>query len=312
MPRNAADIPLQRPEIYFSPALVFAQRGYAAVIVMRSGYGRSDGPFAESLGPCSARTYMDAGQAAAGDVLSALAVLRKEPWVDPDRVVLVGHSMGGFAVLAASAANPPGVLGIISFAGAVGSPRPDYVCQPDRLIEADREFGKTARIPSLWIFAENDHFFGPDLARTMFDAYAAHGAPAALFEAPPFGHDGHALIWSPDGTAWWPRVASFLASLHLPTDVQIPLAAPASLAEPVPLDDAGRAVFATYQHSRSYEKAFATDPAGHYGVAYSARTQEDAVSVALKNCQELGRVCTVYAVGNEVAPGGSLTEQPGK
>ncbi len=171
MPRNAADIPLQRPEIYFSPTLVFAQRGYAAVIVMRSGYGRSDGPFAESLGPCSARTYQDAGQAAAGDVLSALAVLRKEPWVDPDRVVLVGHSMGGFAVLAASAANPPGVLGIISFAGAVGSPRPDYVCQPDRLIEADREFGKTARIPSLWIFAENDHFFGPELARKMFDAY---------------------------------------------------------------------------------------------------------------------------------------------
>jgi dienelactone hydrolase len=312
MPRNSADIPSQRPEIYFSPALVFAQRGYAAVIVMRSGYGRSDGPFAERLGPCSARTYQDAGEVAASDVVSALAVLRKEPWVDPARVVLVGHSMGGFAVLAASAANPSGVLGIISFAGAVGSPRPDYVCQPDRLIDADRVFGKTARIPSLWIFAENDHFFGPELAREMFDAYAANGAPAALFEAPPFGHDGHALIWSPDGTAWWPQVATFLESLHLPTDIQVPLMAPAPLAEPVPLDDAGRAVFATYQHSRSYEKAFATDPAGHYGVAYSARTQEDAVSAALKNCQEVDRVCKVYAVGNELAPGGLPTEQPGK
>lgn len=311
-PRNAGDIPLQRPEIYLSPAIVFAQRGYAAAIVMRSGYGRSDGPFAESLGPCSARTYLEVGKEAAADVLSALAALQKEPWVDSARVVLVGHSMGGLAVLAAAAANPPGVLGVISFAGAVGSPRPDYVCQPDRLIDADRVFGQTARVPSLWIFAENDHFFGPDLARKMFDAFATNGAQAALFEAPPFGRDGHALIWSPDGTAWWPRVAPFLELLHLPTAMQVPLAAPAPLAEPVPLDHAGRAAFATYQRSRSYEKAFATDAAGHYGVAFSARTQADAVSAALKNCQELDRVCKVYAVGNEAAPGGPPAEQSGK
>jgi dienelactone hydrolase len=309
-PRNAAEIPLQRPEIYFSPAVVFAQRGYAAVIVMRSGYGRSDGPLVETYEPCNARAYLGEGKDAAADVLSALSVLRTEPWVDPARVVLVGHSMGGFAVVAAAAANPPGVLGFISFAGAVGSPRPDYVCQPDRLIDADRVFGQTARIPSLWIFAENDHFFGPDLARRMFDAYAAHGAQAALFEAPRFGHDGHGLIWSPEGAAWWPHVAPFLESLHLPTAIRVPLAAPAPLAEPVPLDDAGRAAFAIYQPSRSYEKAFATDAAGHYGVAYSARTRADAISAALKNCQELERVCKVYAVGNEAVPGGLPTKQP--
>jgi dipeptidyl aminopeptidase/acylaminoacyl peptidase len=110
MPRASADIPLERPEIYSGPAIVFAQRGYAAVVVLRSGYGQSAGPFMEALGPCAARTYREAGNAAAADVLAALTVLRKEPWVDPARVLLVGHSMGGFAVLAASAANPPGVL----------------------------------------------------------------------------------------------------------------------------------------------------------------------------------------------------------
>jgi dienelactone hydrolase len=313
MPRSAADIPLQRPEIYSSPAIVFAQRGYAAVIVMRHGYGRSDGPFAEHLGPCDARTYLQAGNAAAADVLAALAVLRKEPWVDPARVVLVGHSMGGFAVLAASAANPPGVLGIISFAGAVGSPRPDYVCQTDRLIEADRAFGQSARVPGLWIFAQNDHLFGPDLAKSMFDAYVANGAPASLFEAPSFGRDGHSLIWSPDGTAWWPRVAALLESLHLPTAIQVPLAAPAPLPEPVPLDDAGHAAFAIYQPSRSYEKAFATDAAGHYGMALSARTKADAVGATLKDCQKMERVCRIYAVGNELAPaGGPPGPEPAK
>lgn len=301
MPRGN-NIPLERPELYTSPAIVFAQHGYAAAIVMRRGYGRSTGPFAEQLGSCGARMYPEAGEAAGADVLAALAALRQEPWVDPARAVLVGHSMGGFADLAASATNPQGVLAIVSFAGAVGSVRADYVCQPDRLIDADRTFGRTARVPGLWIFAENDHFFGPDLARKMFDAYAANGAPTTLFAAPRFGRDGHSLIFSPEGIGWWARVASFLGSLHLPTNIRVRLAAPAHLADPVPLDDAGRAAFASYLPSRSYEKAFAADAAGHYGVAFGARTKADAASAALKDCERMERVCKVYAVGNELAP----------
>jgi dienelactone hydrolase len=301
-PRDAAQIPLDRPQLYSGAAIVFAQRGYAAVVVMRRGYGRSDGPFAETLGPCQARTYEAAVKAAAADVLGALAVLRTEPWVDPKRMLLVGHSMGGYAGLAVAAGNPDGVLGIISFAGAVGSPRPDFVCDIDRVIDADRKFGQTARIPVLWIFAENDHFFGPELARSMFAAYTANGAPASLFLAPSYGRDGHTLIWSPDGIGWWPQVAAFLSSLHLPTDIQVPLAAPARLAGPAALDDAGRRAFAGYLPSRNYEKAFATDAAGHYGMAFGARTKADAELAALNFCQQTERVCTVYAVGNELAP----------
>ena len=305
MPRPGADFRAQRPEIYTGPAIGFAQRGYAAVIVMRSGYGRSDGTFAEVLGPCDARNYRAAGRVAAADVIAALSVVRREPWVDPARVLLVGHSMGGFADLAAAATNPDGVLGIISFAGAVGSPRPDYVCQPERLIDADRSFGQTARIPSLWIFAENDHFFGPDLARKMFDAYAENGAPGSLFEAPAYDGDGHRLIWASDDTAWWPRAAAFLKSLRLPTDIVVPLPAPAHLAEPSGLDVVGSAIFATYQLSRSYEKAFATDGTGHYGWALGERTKAEAGDAALADCQKSERVCTVYAIGNDLAPGRS-------
>jgi dienelactone hydrolase len=304
MPRPPADISSMRPESQSGPAIVFAQRGYAVAILMRSGYGQSTGPYMEALGPCTERTYKAAGDAAAADVLAALAVLRKERWVDPARVVLVGHSMGGFAALAASATDPPGVLGIISFAGAVGSPRPDFICQPDRLIDAARAFGRTGRIPGLWIFAQNDHYFGPELTRAMFDAYRAKGAPTSLFVAPPYGQDGHTLIWAPDGTAWWPEAASFLKSLHLPTDIQVPLATPARLADPVPLDDPGRAAFASYLPSRNYEKAFATDVDGHFGVAFGARTKSDAESAALKNCQKMNGVCAIYAIGNELASAG--------
>jgi dienelactone hydrolase len=297
MPRS--DIPATRPQSYSGPAIAFAQHGYAAVIVMRRGYGHSTGTFAETLGPCNDRNYISPGKAAAADVLGALEKLRQEPWVDPKRVLLVGLSMGGFAVVAASAANPAGVRGTLSFAGAAGSPRPDYVCQPNRLIQAAQVFGKTAHVPSHWIFAENDHYFGPALARQMFDAYVAAGAPASFFAAPPIGKDGHLLFFAP--AVWWPQVAPFLESLQLPTQIQIELPPATALAAPVPLDEAGQTAFAQYVPSRSYEKAFATDADGHYGVALGHRTKAAAGQAALKDCQRMERVCSVYAVGNEIA-----------
>lgn len=224
--------------------------------------------------------------------------------MDPARVLLVGHSTGGIADLAASVTNPSGVLGVISFAGGNGSARPDFVCQPDRLIEALQILGQTARIPSLWVYSENDHFIGPDLARKMVEAYASSGASASLFVAPPWGSEGHSLIWAPDGTEWWPQVEAFLTSLQLPTGIVIPLVAPAQLIPPASLDDAGRAAFGRYLQSRSYEKAFAvaTNAPGHWGWTFSERTKADAESAALKSCQKLERICQVYAVGNNLKP----------
>src|SRR5712691_5681482 len=102
------------------PAMVFAQRGYAAVSILRRGFGRSDGPYAERIPDCDKPDYLGVGRAAAEDVGGAVATLRREPWVDPKRVVLLGSSSGGFAVVAAGAAGPPGVVGILSFAGGQG------------------------------------------------------------------------------------------------------------------------------------------------------------------------------------------------
>ena len=62
LPRNKTEISAIRPELYISPAIVFAQHGYAAVVVMRSGYGRSTGPLTEDIGPCEQRTYLKAGK----------------------------------------------------------------------------------------------------------------------------------------------------------------------------------------------------------------------------------------------------------
>ncbi|HTB42658.1 MAG TPA: alpha/beta hydrolase [Acetobacteraceae bacterium] len=303
LPRDAAARTREAPENYSGPAIVFAQHGYAAVVVERRGDGRSSGvPFVD-FGPCDDRHYPIAGRVWAEDILSAVSSLRREPWADPDRIVLVGHSAGGFADLAAALQAPAGVAGIIDFAGALGSPRPDFVCQPERLVETMHEFGAGARVPSLWLYAANDHFFGPQLARQMFDAYAAGGAPAEFDAAPPFGRDGHALIFAAAPALWWPRVAEFLTHLHLPAQLVVDLPPPAMLPVPAGLDALGQEDFTGYVASRSYEKAFVTNGSGHYGIAFGQRSQQDAVAVALDHCKQHGWTCSVYATGNTLAEG---------
>lgn len=176
--------------------------GYVVVIVMRSGFGSSGGGYAENLGP-SCANYSAAGLGGADSIDSTLRYIRAQPFVDPARIVLLGQSGGGFASLAEASRNPEGVVGVVNFAGGHGSDGHDNVCNASGLVAAMERYGGTARIPSLWIYAENDHFFPPDLARRMFSAFAA-GSPQAQFVlAPPYGGQGHYLV---DSTVFWPQV----------------------------------------------------------------------------------------------------------
>ena len=145
-------------------------------------------------------------------------------------------------------------------------------------------------------------FFGPEVARKMFDAYADGGPPSWLLIAPDIGHDGHNLIFAPPDQNWWPYVAAFLVILGLPTTPAIPLTPPGNLPDPVPLDAAGRKAFAAYTQSWTYEKAFAVDADGPYGVAYGQPGINQATIAALNDCQRLHRVCRVYAAGNALMP----------
>jgi dienelactone hydrolase len=208
----------QSPADLLNPAVAFAQHGYAAVSIMRRGFGRSEGRFAEALaGTCDDRDYLAVGRIAAEDVTGAVATLRGEPWVDPDRVLLLGHSTGGFAVTAAAANNPAGVVGVMSFEGGHGSAGPDRVCSPDHIVDDAGIFGRTARVPALWIYSENDHYIPASLGRRMFDAYVASGAPAQLHVLAPFGVEGHAMVPMGPAELWWPpgrRLLEQVAPAH--------------------------------------------------------------------------------------------------
>jgi pimeloyl-ACP methyl ester carboxylesterase len=302
LPRDPVAALRMAPEAYSSPAIVFAQHGYAAVVVNRRGFGLSSGSIDVRTGPCGNREYTAAARVQAADILAALVALRPEPWVDPDHIVLVGHSLGGLAALAAATDAPAGVVGIVDFSGGLGSPMAGMVCSPQHLVATLHELGAGTHIPSLWIFAQNDGFFGPTIARQMFDAYTAAGGPAEFDAAPPYGHDGHLLILSSAPALWWPRVSEFLDGLHLPTRLTTDMAPLAELPVPPNLDARGTADFAFYVHTQEYEKAFATDGRGHYGSIIGQRSQEDAEAAALAHCKGRGWDCKIYAVGNTLIP----------
>jgi len=296
-PRDPQLIPNLSPALYIVPAEAFATRGYAAAAIMRRGFGHSEGPYVETIrGPCDSRDYIEVGRISAEDVLGAVAVLSGQPWVDPSRIILLGQSTGGFAVTAAAATNPAGVVGILDFAGGRGSDAPDHVCGPDRLVEAFGVFGQTARIPALWVYAENDHFFSPALAQRFFQAYTASGAPAQLAMLPAVGADGHfALTEAPQEV--WPPVEAFLGSLGMPTQVTIELPPMTPLPPPPGVSASCLDGFRKYVESRSEAKAFAVNPEGHCGWVFAGLSTDQAKQVAISECAKRGSGCVLYAVG---------------
>jgi dienelactone hydrolase len=300
-PREAAQRTEMSPTNQSAQAMVFARRGYGVAIVMRRGFGATGGSFAETPGACFSRDYERANRNAAADVTGAVRALASEPWVDSERIVLVGHSAGGASALATAAANPRGVVAVVSFAGGRGSDAPNHVCQADRLVEAFRAMGQGTQVPSLWIYAENDHFFAPPLVRELFDAYRAKRAPAELVVTPPFGVDGHRLFSGGPAELWWPIVAPFLAARHLPIDVVWPRV-PMPVDAPPELPEAGQRAFVDYLASEGVEKAFAVGgPA--WGWAGGQRTRAEAVQKAIEHCASHAKSpCRAWAIGDLRAP----------
>jgi pimeloyl-ACP methyl ester carboxylesterase len=132
----------------------------------------------------------------------------------PNSTIVIGQSAGGWGAIALSSQNPPSVKEIIAFAAGRGGRvdgKPNNNCAPDKLVEATAEFGRTARVPMLWIYIQNDTYFGPDLSKRMHAAYTAAGGNAEYHLMPPFGNEGHIFIDSPDSIPQWsPLVSEFL------------------------------------------------------------------------------------------------------
>jgi len=283
-PRSASDRPGLSPASNAEQMLWFARRGWSVVAVLRRGYGRSEGGWAETYGSCADPDYVGAGLRGAADIAATIRALANDPHVDASRVLAVGVSAGAFATVALTSAPPPGLAGAIAFAPGRGSPGADQVCAQDRLVAAFATFGRTSRVPILWISAPNDHFFGPTLVRRSVAAFDGAGGRATFFATPPYGSEGHYLFGATDAIPMWEAAAS---TFFVKNGLEL-VAQPLDLAgetEPAPraLGPKGRVAFARYGLEPPH-KAFALSPDGSYGFAYGARTTEVAAQRALAAC----------------------------
>jgi pimeloyl-ACP methyl ester carboxylesterase len=207
--------------VYYWLSRWFVDRGYVVVLPQRRGHGATGGPLAESIGTCADPDHYDSGLAAADDIEAVVRYMSREPFVAPGETIVVGISTGGWASLALASRNPRDVRAVINLAGGRGGHAfdrpPNEVCGASRLVEAARAYGATARLPTLWLYSENDSYFSPQLARAMSGAWNGAGGEAELHVLPPYGDDGHNLADDRAGwDLWGPIVEGFLMAHEKP------------------------------------------------------------------------------------------------
>jgi len=220
---NPTDRSFFPPVEFRDAAKWFAKRGYLVVAPVGTGYGAAAidipehglyGPFFSKIGKCSNPNFRAPGLAVAQVDLWIIDYMAAEKRIVPKDVIVVGQSAGGWAAIALSSLNPSQVKAIIVFAAGRGGRvdnKPNNNCAPDKLVEATGEFGRTSRVPMLWIYIENDTFFGPPLSKRMHEVFTTAGGKAEYHVVPPFGREGHFFIDSPDAVPIWaPLVTKFL------------------------------------------------------------------------------------------------------
>jgi pimeloyl-ACP methyl ester carboxylesterase len=241
---------------------------------------------------------LPAAAVAVADLRAAIEAMARRADVTTSGMIAAGHSAGGFATVALTAQAPAGLVAAISFAGGRGSRDDDDVCNPNGLVQAFATFGKTSRAPMLWVYATNDSYFGPELARRLHDGFRANGGNAKFIAAPPYGDDGHYLYSVVSRSQWTPYLDAFLRERGLGHDVLSP---PDPLPPPGQLNEAARAEFARYLASTMPHKAFAVSPNGGYGWRSGRATADEAQRDSLAACTKWSSTCTLYALDDKLA-----------
>ena len=165
------------------------------------GHGATGGKYLEDQGGCDDADYARSGRATADEIAAAAGFVRKQSFIRPDGMVVIGHSAGGWGALALAREDPKDIAAIIAFApgrGGRANDFPNQVCAPHTLMSAAGEFGKAARVKVTWLVAANDSYFSPALSKQLADAFRSAGGQVDFRALPAYGSEGH---WLPETEA---------------------------------------------------------------------------------------------------------------
>ena len=287
-------------------ARYFVRKGFIALVPTRIGYGATGQGFdPEDSGPDRGRDYRLLLDAATPQVLAAIDYGRGLAGADAGRIVVVGQSVGGFTTTAVAAANPPGVVAAINFAGGAGGDperHPGFPVAAGQLESLYAELGRRAKVPMLWIYTENDKFFDPHFSKAWAKAFAGAGGQLDYRLLPAFKDNGH-LLFSQGCDIWMPIVEDYLArrGFRVPGLIGRPRPtrfAPVEAVDQVPLlGPEGREGYRKFLLAEA-PRAFALSSDGNWGYAHG----DNAMARALANAQRNpgAAAARLYAVDSDV------------
>ena len=218
--------PPKEPPRDFPPRAVlrfFISRGYTVVAPFRRGRGESTGKYVEE---CSAFT----GQCTNADQFALTERGLREALLDTNAVIdqlvlgglvprdskilLAGHSRGGFLSLALAAERPSLAKGVLNFAGgwlAVTdnlSPRENLQRTEEQTVRLSRA-AKQARMPTVWIYAVRDPLYKEGVPAELVRAWREAGGQAEFVNITEHSLPNAHLVPS-EGALWERPMDAFL------------------------------------------------------------------------------------------------------
>lgn len=293
---------------YTDVARYWVRRGVAVFVPTRLGYGDSGAAVdPEFTGSCDQKNYDVAAAVMNVQTLATIDFANRQPWVDARKLIVMGQSMGGFASVAAMGARHPAVIAGINFAGGSGGEpvaRKANPCSAHRLGHTLATAGKAnaGSTPMLWLYAQNDAYWGPDIPRQWLDAYTRAGGKAEFAGFGPVGTDGHTLL-AKGMPMWRPVLDRFVGTLGI--------SAPRSMGAPpasgfAAIDDATRLPLVRQDvkdtgYARflalDLPRAIAIGPKGEWAFF----SGDNALQRSLERCAQTARTtCQLYAVDDQV------------
>jgi dienelactone hydrolase len=286
----------------------WTRRGFAVFVPTRLGYGDMGlEPDPEFTGPCNQKRYDVAAKAASIQSIAAIDFAIKQPWADKNKVIVMGQSMGGFTTVATMERKHPSVIAGINFAGGGGGDPKNRSRDPCSYAQLGSVFASAGKAnagatPMLWLYAENDNYWGASIPRKWHDAYVSAGGKAEFVMFPPIGSEGHSMIGT-GRNLWRPVVDKFIAQFGIKAPKSVNAPAASNYAA---LDDASKLPNVKQDvKDNGYKRFLNTDVPRAFAIGpkgeWNFQSGDDAIKRTLERCAQTAKTeCKLYAVDDAV------------